>query len=128
VLDTPLVLDELVQRIYTDGQRIHGYVILPLATFFDLAGTGTCEEAIVRAFVGDVAVHPGSLVYFPTDQTKPWGVVLFVQVHVDLDRLGFDWDGIDDDTPFEDTQDGPTQTRSLHHWTGRPIEIPERLR
>ena len=119
-LDAPLTRDELIERIYRDGQRIVGRVKVPFEDLAATDGLAGAEAFIAAAFVGDAPIHPGTLRYQPTGPSSdPKKIILVLEVHVDIERLGVDWDRIDDDTPTGD--DGQPESRSFHHHTRRPI-------
>lgn len=122
-LSSPLTRDELVERIYREGQRLIGYVKVPLEVIFNAFGTEEAEQAIAEAFVGSASVHPGSIRYWPTDRSSINGLVMLVEVHVDIDDLGVDWDHIDD--PEDPSGSGDQPTRSFHHHTSRPLDHPD---
>lgn len=125
LLQSPLTHDELVEVIYRSGQRIHCAVLIPFEQIVETGGTEQFEELVKRSVVGDAAIEPGSMIYFPTDRTLPWGVAFSVQVVVDHEALNVDWDRIDDDTPESDHPDFP-KTYSAHGRRSRPFDIPER--
>ena len=121
ILAEPLTQAELAQRIYCEGRRLVGAVAVPIVDLFASCGTAEAEALLVRSFVGDAPVVDGTLRYQATtqwhrDQTR---LVLVVEVLIDLDRLGIDWDRIDDDTPTG--ADGQPETRSFHHHASRPV-------
>ena len=120
-LTSPLTRTELTQRIYSEGRRLVGTLAVPITELFATCGTAEAEALLVRCFVGDAPIVDGSLRYQATtqwhrDQTR---LMVVVELLVDLDRLGVDWDRIDDDTPVGD--DGQPQTRSFHHHASRPV-------